>query len=364
MRPDFCRVAGHEVKRLSEVLSQAEIEALLKSLGGETADPGPAASVANRKDLAQQAAKQSENSVRVASRVGSRTEVEYEVYDFRRPDKFSKDQLRTLQMLHETFARLASSSLSAYLRSAVNIDLISLEQVPYEEYLRSINGSVFTIMSLPPLTGQAVMEVEFGLAFSMVDRMLGGPGKSFSRTSLTDIERPLVRQAIDRMFAALKSAWEGVVVVHPTIEGLETSPQFVQIAPPNDIVVMILFEFRMGSQRGAMSLCIPYLVLKPITAKLSAQKWFASGNRKTNPETKRMLANHVTQATVDCSVRLGKARFSVRDFLSLNEGDVVRLDQRTANDLTMLVEEMPKYGGKPAMQGKHVVFSVTSLLEE
>lgn len=349
---------------MSEILSQAEIEALLQSLGGETVEPGPSSSVTARMDQASRAAKQSESSVRIANRVGSRTEVQYEVYDFRRPDKLSKDQLRTLQMLHETFARLASSSLSAYLRSAVNIDLISLEQVPYEEYLRSINGSVFTIMSLPPLTGQAVMEIEFGLAFSMVDRLLGGPGKSFTRTTLTDIERPLVRQSIERMFAALKTAWEGVVVVHPTIEALETSAQFVQIAPPNDIVVMILFEFRMGSQRGAMSLCIPYLVLKPITAKLSAQKWFASGNRKTNPETRRMLASHVNQSLVECAVRLGKSRCSVRDFLSLSPGDVVRLDQRTAHDLTMLVEEKPKYTGRPAMQGKKLVFSVTNLIEE
>lgn len=349
---------------MSEVLSQAEIEALLKSLGGDAIDPGPSAAVANRKDQAQKAAKNAEPSVRIANRAGSKTEVEYEIYDFRRPDKFSKDQLRTLQMLHETFARLASSSLSAYLRSAINIDLISLEQVPYEEYLRSINSSVFTIMSLPPLTGQAVMEIEFGLAFSMVDRMLGGPGKTFNRTALTDIERPLVRQAIERMFTALKTAWEGVVIVHPTIEGLETSAQFVQIAPPNDIVVMILFEFRMGSQRGAMSLCIPYLVLKPITTKLSAQKWFASGNRRTNPETKRMLASHVTSSNVECSIRLGNSRCSVRDFLSLKPGDVVKLEQRTANDLTMMVENVPKYQGKPARKGNNLVFSVSNVLEQ
>lgn len=349
---------------MSEVLSQAEIEALLKSLGGDQAETGPSASVASRQDMAQRAAKNSETSVRVASRLGSKQEVEYEVYDFRRPDKFSKDQLRTLQMLHETFARLASSSLSAYLRAAVNIDLISLEQVPYEEYLRSINSSVFTIMSLPPLTGQAVMEIEFGLAFSMVDRMLGGPGKTYNRNTLTDIERPLVRQSIERMFSALKTAWEGVVMVHPTVEGLETSAQFVQIAPPNDIVVMILFEFKMGSQRGAMSLCIPYLVLKPITTKLSAQKWFASGNRKANPETKRTLVSHVSHANVDCSIRLGKTRCSVKEFLSLREGDILRLDQRTANDLTMLVENQAKYAGKPAMQGKNLVFSVSNMLEE
>lgn len=111
----------------------------------------------------------------------------------------------------------------------------------------------------------------------MVDRMLGGPGGAISRSVLTDVERPLVRQLVERLFAGLKSAWEGVVVADPTIEGMETSAQFVQIAPPNDIVVTILFEVRIGDQRGAMSLCIPYLLLKPITTKLSAQKWFATG---------------------------------------------------------------------------------------
>lgn len=299
-----------------------------------------------------------------ATKPGSRAAVAYEVYDFRRPDKFSKDQLRTLQMLHETFARLAGSGLSAYLRTAVNIDLISLEQVPYEEYLRSINQSVFTIMSLPPLTGQAVLEIEFALVFTMIDRLLGGPGKAINRTVLTDIERPLVRQTIERMFASLKSAWEGVVIVNPGIEGMETSAQFVQIAPPNDIVVTILFEVKIGQQRGAMSLCIPYLVLKPITTKLSAQKWFASGSRRQSPQHKKLLSYQVNQAAVECAVRLGNANISIGDFLRLRAGDVVRLDQKTEHDLTFLVGNVAKYQGKPALQGKKLVFSVSDTIDE
>lgn len=267
-------------------------------------------------------------------------------------------------MLHETFARLAGSGLSAYLRAPVNIDLISLEQVPYEEYLRSISQSVFTIMSLPPLTGQAVLEIEFGLVFTMIDRMLGGPGKGISRTVLTDIERPLVRQIIERMFQALKNAWEGVVIVNPGIEGMETSSQFVQIAPPNDIVVTILFEVKVGNQRSAMSLCIPYLVLKPITTKLSAQKWFASSSRRHSASSRRLLCHQVNQSTVDCSVRLGKSRIQVKDFLSLQPGDILRLDQKTENDLTMLVSNVPKFEGRPALRGKKLVFAVTDPIEE
>lgn len=294
----------------------------------------------------------------------SRTTISYEVYDFRRPDKFSKDQLRTLQMLHDTFARLAGSSLSAYLRAPVSIDLISLEQVPYEEYLRSISQSVFAIMSLPPLSGQAVLEIEFGLIFTMIDRMLGGPGRAINRTVLTDIERPLVKQTIERMFSALKAAWEGVVIVSPNIEAMETSAQFVQIAPPNDIVVTILFEVKVGNVRSAMSLCIPYLVLKPITGKLSAQKWFSSGNRKQNSTTRRMISYNVNQTRVECSIRLGETSLDIRHFLSLQPGDILKLDQRTEDHLTMLVADVPKFTGKPALQGKKLVFAVHDAIEE
>jgi flagellar motor switch protein FliM len=341
---------------VSDILSQAEIEALLNSLGNESeADAGVGSTPAAAPGLTPPSG--------AAARAQFRQSVAYEVYDFRRPDKFSKDQLRTLQMLHETFARLAGSGLSAYLRTPVNIDLISLEQVPYEEYLRSINQSVFTVMSLPPLTGQAVLEIEFGLVFSIVDRMLGGPGTSINRSVLTDIERPLVRQTIERMFNALKSAWEGVVVVNPGIEGLETSSQFVQIAPPNDIVVTILFEVKMGQQRSAMSLCIPYLLLKPITTKLSAQKWFVNSSRRHSPANRRMLSFQVQRSLVDASVSLGQAKLRVREFMSLTPGDIIRLDQRTDHDLTLLIGNVPKFGGKPALRGKKLVFSVSEPLE-
>lgn len=347
---------------MSDILSQAEIEALLNSLNSDSEVAGglpPAPTVPET--ASGSSGMPQPNAVR--QRV-SKSGLNYEVYDFRRPDKLSKEQLRTLQMLHETFARLAASGLSAYLRTPVAIDLISLEQVPYEEYLRSISTSVFSILSLPPLTGQAVLEIEFGLVFSIIDRLLGGPGRSISRTMLTDIERPLVKETIERMFSALKSAWEGVVIVNPGIEGMETSAQFVQIAPPGDIAVTILFEVRIGNQRGAMSLCIPYLVLKPITAKLSAQKWFVNSSRRQSPASRQMLTSQLQQAEVECSIRLGGAKLSIQDFLSLQPGDLLRLDQKTSNEIELLVSDVPKYAGRPALDGKNMVFTVTQPLGE
>lgn len=335
---------------MSEILSQAEIEALLNSLQ-TNANAGPAGAGAS--------AGPTKSSLAAPKPSTPKGAIAYEVYDFRRPDKLSKEQLRSLQMVHETFARHAATGLSAYLRSPVQIDLISIEQVPYEDYLRGIEHSVFTVMSLPPLTGQAVLELEFGLVFSMIDRLLGGPGRAVNRTMLTDIERPLIKQMIERMFAGIKTAWEGVVIINPGIEQMETTGQFVQIAPPNDIVVTILFEVRVGNTRGAMSICVPYLVLKPITAKLSAQKWFVSANKKQSTSNRRLLSYQVQQTAVECSVLLGQTKLNVRDFLSLKSGDIVPLARDSRDDLELLVSKTPKFKGKPATSGKRMIFTIT-----
>lgn len=332
---------------MSDILSQAEIEALLGSLNGDPSQE--AAEGAN-----------SAASGAPAPRGQHKAAPLFEVYDFRRPDKFSKDQLRTMQMLHETFARLGGSALSAFLRSQVNIDLVSLEQIPYEEYLRNINNSVFTVMAIPPLNGQAVLEIEFGTVLSMIDKLLGGPGKPIERNNLTEIEIPLLRQMLDRLFGAFKSAWEGVVVVNPAVEAIETSAQFVQIAPPTDIVISILFEIRIGQTRGAMSLCVPYMLLKPVTTKLSAQRWFASGSRRQKPEFRRALVHQVTAAPVECKVVLGGCRLHVKDFLSLRSGDVVRLNQKSDRDILMHVANLPKFEGRPALCGTKLVYNVTA----
>jgi flagellar motor switch protein FliM len=150
-----------------------------------------------------------------------------------------------------------------------------------------------------------------------------------------------------------------VVVVNPSVEGMETSAQFVQIAPPSDIVVSILFEVRIGDVRGAMSLCIPYMVLKPITAKLSSQKWFVTGTRKHTTQSRNQLVAHVENTNVDCTVELGTADVTVREFVNLKKGDVVVLDQKKDRDLVMKVAGASKYLGIPALEGKNVVFTIT-----
>jgi len=336
---------------VADSLTPDEIEALLSALSAEETE------TASQTSSAQSLS--SETKTR-----GHREAAAYEVYDFRRQDKLSKDQLRTLQMLHETFARLASSSFAAFLRTPIHVELISVEQVPYEEYLRSINQSVFTILNLAPLSGQAVLEIEFALVFSIIDRMLGGPGKALERTLLTDIERPLATQIIQRALQTLKAAWEGVVIVNPAIEGIETSAQFVQIAPPGDICVMVLFEVKVGEQRGAMSLCIPYMVLKPVTTKLATQKWAASAGRKRGESFRRQFAMQISRTSLPCKVDLGKATVPIADFLALQTGDVLELQQRTDDGMVFSVLKSPKFLGHPTKVGKNMAFQITERVTE
>jgi flagellar motor switch protein FliM len=348
---------------VSDILSQAEIEALLNTLNADAAaNAGPPTGsfggpVSTSNKPPSNAAKSSKGVQRAQN-------ISYEIYDFRRPDKLSKDQLRTLSMLHDTFGRAASSALSASTRSSINIEMISMEQIPYDEYLRSITTSIFGIVSLPPLSGQIVCEMETSLIFALVDKMLGGPGRPIERNVLTDIERPLVKNIMERILGALKQAWEQVVVVSPNIDGLETSSQFVSVAPPNDVVLVILFEVKIGEVRTAMSLCVPYLVLKPITAKLSAQKWFASSGRRQSPQIRRMMGLQVAQSEVAASVVLGKTQIPFEEFYQMRPGDVIRLDQQTSKDLTLLIGNVPKFKGRPMMNGKRYVFSITEPIEQ
>jgi len=339
---------------VADILSPEEIEALLTSLSGEEGegasepDLGPSPAAVRKSDLNDQS----------ASAKSAKAHRNYEIYDFRRPDKLSKEQIRTLSMIHETMARLTSSGLAGFLRAPVQVELMSVEQVPYEEYLRSINQSVFTILSLAPLSGQAVLELEFGLIFGMIDRMLGGPGKTINRSSLTEIERPLVSQLVEKVLASLKSSWEAVVIVNPRTEGMETSAQFVQVAPPTDIALMVLFEVKVGQMRGAMSLCIPYLVLKPIAGKLAGQKWAAAAGRKRTLAHRRHLSMHLTKTEVPCRIELGRVTIGIREFLNLQPGNILTVDRKRSDAATIYVKDIPKFRARPVRTGGKLAVQV------
>lgn len=340
---------------MAEILSQEEIEALLASLSSD----GTEVTSSKPKQKASAAPKSSGTPPSTVRR-DQRGHVAYEIYDFRRPDKFAKDQLRTLQMLHETFARLFASSLSAYLRVPVHVDLISVEQVPYEEYIRSLSNSIINVFSMAPLTGQAILEVELNVILCMIDRLLGGPGSVVKTNSvLTDIEKALTDSIINRALKDFRTAWEGIAQFNPKRETMETQAQFVQIVPPNDVVVSILFEVKVGDLRGAMSICIPYLLLKPITGKLSAQRWFSSSLRKNVGKHAPLLAHRIAKTYLTCVVRLGTASLTVKQLLELKEGDIIPLNRKQNEEVDVLIGEKVKFHAQPGIRGKKLAIHIT-----
>jgi len=332
---------------MSDILSQAEIEALLSSLASEEVSTE---------------AEPSKEEVRPFWREEKKP-VSYEIYDFRRPDKFSKDQLRTLQVVHETFARLLASSLSAYLRTLVHLDLISVEQVPYDEYIRSLSNSVINIISLPPLSGQAILEIDFDIIYGMIDRLLGGPGHAIKRSKdLTEIEKTITDTIIGKALNELQTAWENIVQIEPVKEMMETSPQFVTIASPNDIVVSILFELKVGDNRGAMSLCIPYLILKPVMPRLTTQRWLATASHQVSPENTAILARRLRTTRIPCVVRLGSAQITVQEFLNLRAGDTIRLDSRLSDPVDVLIGGKVKFQARPGIRDKKLAICINTVI--
>lgn len=363
-----------------EILSQAEIEALLATLTGDgemiSPEPADAASSASTASSASDgraslpaAFPEFRSTGMSASRLSDeRRTIAYEPYDFRRPDKFSKDQLRTLQMLHETFARLFASSLSAYLRVSTHVDLVSVEQVPYNEYMRSLTSSIITVFSMEPLAGQGILEMEFAVVLSMIDRLLGGPGNmSKLGNNLTDIEKALCESIVGRALKDFQAAWDSVSSFTAKRESMETQAQFIHIVPPNDTVVSILFEIKIGELRGAMSLCVPYLLLKPITSKLSVQHWFSASSQDSLGHNAAHIARRLERAKVVCTCRLGTSRITVRELVSLNVGDTVVLDRKSTDEVDFLIgtgktgyssPNNVKFLGKPGTSGRKVAIHI------
>jgi len=352
---------------MTEVLSQSEIEALLAEMTFPT-DEGKEGEGVRTATARQAAEKRANKSVfvplskrRVLEVTGHAPGADScELYDFRRPDKISKDQQRTLQVLHEAFARVFASTISGYLRTQVQIELVSIEQLPYEEYIRSISASLVNILNVSPLTGQMIYEIDLRILFVMLDRLLGGTGEGGLKQGkdITDIEKVLANTIMTRALKDLGSAWENVVPLEFDTVSVETNAQFVQIVPNNDTVILVLFEVHLGDHQGAMSLCIPYVLIKPIVQKLNAQRWFAIGAKKATPQMVKQMAIHLRETTkVPCVARLGTSRISVGKLDKLAIGDVIPLSVPSSMRGSLVEEENgPHLGRVEIVIGKQPKF--------
>jgi len=287
------------------------------------------------------------------------------VYDFKRPDKFSKDQIRTLYMLHEHFARLMNTYLSGSLRTIVHIDVASVDQLTYEEFIRSLpNPSVIGVFQIRPLKGNAILELNPNIVFSIIDRLFGGPGLPPAKIrALTDIEDAIIRRVINKTLECFQEAWKQVVTVDPKLDVIETNPQFTQIVPPNDMVVIITLHIKIGQAEGLVNLCIPYLVLEPIMSKLTTTYWVASSlSKQGSPEHSDVIKKKVEKTFVPMIVELGRATVTVHEMLGLVVDDVLQLDSKINEDI--IVGQTEKFRGKAGLSGKKVGVQITQLISE
>ncbi len=289
------------------------------------------------------------------------------VYDFKRPDKFSKDQIRTLYMLHENFARLINTYLSAHLRTLVHIDVASVDQLTYEEFIRSLpNPSVIGVFQMKPLKGNALMELNPNIIFAIIDRLFGGPGLPPAKPrALTDIEEAIVRRVINKTLEGFQEAWKQVVAIEPRLEVIETNPQFTQIVPPNDMVVIITLQTKIGQAEGFFNICLPYLVLEPIMSKLTTTFWVASSVAKQSlPEHINAIQRKLERALIPVIIELGRATVSVRELLDLSVGDVLQLESKISQDLSIMVGNHEKFQCKPGLSGNKVAIQITKVITE
>jgi flagellar motor switch protein FliM len=268
-------------------------------------------------------------------------------YDFRRPNKFSKEQLRTLKIIHEKFSRIVSNYLTAFLRLPVKITLEAVSQVSYEEFTSSMpQPTMMTIFSLSDRTGVAMLETGSKIMFPVIDILFGGEGKLLKQArELTEIELSVMNKVSAKILNNLGYAWGDVIPVSLTIEGVDTNPRFNQLVAANETVALIKFSTEIGQNKGIIQLCFPYIALEPVLAELSTQYLFLSQTKtKNNVKGQSVkMEKKLNAAKVELVAILGKATITIEDFLLFQVGDVIQLDRKLNEPVDLCLEGRPMF---------------------
>ena len=286
------------------------------------------------------------------------------VYDFKRALRFSKDQIRSLTRIHENFARLLTTYFSAQLRTYVQINVASVDQIPFEEFIRSIpNMTLLNIFEVPPLEGNIIMEVNPNVAYSMLDRLMGGVGDGPGKVdNMTEIETKILTNLFERSFDNLREAWSGIIEIDPFLAEMEVNPQFLQMISPNETVVVISFNIMIGESSGMINICIPHVVLEPIVPNLSVRYWMQTNKKEPSPEQSIILENRLKQASMPITTELGQGSMSVEDFLYLQAGDVISLDTKIEDPLLVKVGDIPKFTAQPGHLRNRMAVQIIDIL--
>lgn len=283
-------------------------------------------------------------------------------YNFRRPDRVSKEQVRSIYLLHDLFAHTMSSSLPIFLRTISEVTLISVEQQAYVEYLYGLPDptAMFTL-AMHPLQGQAVLELNPSVAFPVIDRMLGGTGEGLAtQRAVTEIEQKILEGFLKLVADDMREAWKPLIELDLQIVGRETRPQLLQIVAPNEVVISIVFHVRIGEVQGMMSLCIPAIVLEPIIQRFNQSSY--SRSREVSPEQTRSLLDTMAKVNFVVAAELRGATALMDDLFRLAPGDVLQLDHRTTQPIAVTVGGMVKFYGDLIDQNSRAAVYLRSMM--
>jgi len=291
-------------------------------------------------------------------------------YDFRRPGKFSKDQIRTLHMIMEAFARSWSTLLSGKLRSLVHVEIVSIDQLPYEEFIKStFSPSVISVISMEPLEGNAIMDISPPVAFSIIERLVGATVSGSTQVrELTEIEEALIFGVVVDALRTLKDALGDFLQVNPRLEAIEYNPQFTQIVPPSDMTLFISFEMRIEENRGMVGFCLPHMLLEPILAELSTERYFRRAREDDHEQEDRtgLFLGNIGSTSLDIRAEVGSVDLSVMEILDLEPGDIITLPTRLDDLFRVYVGEDPKpqFLSRPGIIGRHKGIEIMDYYEE
>lgn len=328
---------------MSDVLSQNEIDELLSAL--------------------------SSGEVDVTEIEEEKKEKKIKKYDFRRPDKFAKDQLRTLEIIHENFSRLLNNFLSGYLRTYIEVEVLSTQGMTYSEFSNSVsNPAILGIVKFSPLDGQIIIDIAVDVAFAMIERVLGGTGKSGllkEARALTEIEMVLLKNIMNKFINLLKEPWGNIIELKPKLENIETNSQFAQIVSPSESIALITFNLKIGDVEGMVNIAIPHYVIEPILPNLTSKLWFQSNLKKQLSDDERSaLHSRIEKANLDIKAIVGRSSLLVEEFLSLQVGDVVILNSKVTDELEIFVDQELKYFGQPGVKNNRMAARITRQVEE
>jgi len=324
---------------MGEVLSQNEIDNLLASLASGDLD---------------------------VDSISGEEEKQVRNYDFGRPTKFSKEHLRTLEIIFEHYGRLISTNLPVYLRKNVQVTVASSETVTFNEFSNALSNPVILgIINFEPLNGNIIMDLATNIAYAMIDRMLGGTGQALDKArDFSEIEMTIVQRILIMMVSLLREPWKNVVDVSPVLQRVETNPQFAQIIAPNEMIAIVTLNLKIGDVEGFMNICLPFITLEDVMDKLNTKYWFSTMQENRDENFEDYIESMIRRVDIPIRAVLGKTVISVSDFMNLQVGDCIRLDTKVDNDMDIYVGNIKKFTALPGTNEDSYAVQVTSVIRE